>query len=168
MKNVQALALAALAAAPFAVPAYAAAAAPSDQAQIQRIYQQFTEAVRHRDVNAIMSFYVHDNSLFVYDVAPPRQYVGWDAYRADWKGILGAMNGPPQFTVRNLGVTVSGDAAYAHSDQDVRATFGKTPMHLLVRVTDVLRKIDGRWLIVQEHVSVPVDLKTGKAVWISH
>jgi len=30
------------------------------------------------------------------------------------------------------------------------------------RVTDVYRKIKGNWLIVREHVSVPVDLNTGK------
>jgi hypothetical protein len=34
---------------------------------------------------------------------------------------------------------------------------------LSVRVTDVLRKVNGKWLIVQEHVSVPVDLATAKA-----
>jgi len=31
-----------------------------------------------------------------------------------------------------------------------------------VRVTDVYRKVGGAWLIVLEHVSVPVDLGTGK------
>jgi hypothetical protein len=34
--------------------------------------------------------------------------------------------------------------------------------HELVRVTDVYRKLKGKWLIVQEHVSVPVDLATQK------
>jgi hypothetical protein len=28
-------------------------------------------------------------------------------------------------------------------------------------VSDVYRKLHGRWLIVQEHVSVPVDLDAG-------
>jgi ketosteroid isomerase-like protein len=36
------------------------------------------------------------------------------------------------------------------------------PIDLTVRVTDVYRKINGTWLIVHEHVSVPVDLDTGK------
>jgi hypothetical protein len=34
-------------------------------------------------------------------------------------------------------------------------------------VTDVYRKIKGKWLIVQEHVSFPVDLATGKADLLS-
>ena len=36
---------------------------------------------------------------------------------------------------------------------------GKT-LDLTVRVTDVYRKIGGKWLIVHERVSVPVDLTT--------
>jgi ketosteroid isomerase-like protein len=38
-----------------------------------------------------------------------------------------------------------------------------SPMEMTVRVTDVYRKMDDKWLIVQEHASVPVDLTTGKA-----
>ena len=33
-------------------------------------------------------------------------------------------------------------------------------MDLVVRVSDVYRKQAGKWLIVQEHVSVPLDAKT--------
>ena len=33
---------------------------------------------------------------------------------------------------------------------------------MTVRVSDVYRKTGGAWWIVQEHVSVPVDLDTGK------
>jgi ketosteroid isomerase-like protein len=38
---------------------------------------------------------------------------------------------------------------------------------LVVRVTDVFRKLDGHWRIVQEHVSFPVDVSTGKADLLS-
>ena len=37
-----------------------------------------------------------------------------------------------------------------------------SPGEITVRVSDVYRKIGGKWLIVQEHVSVPVDLATAK------
>jgi ketosteroid isomerase-like protein len=36
-----------------------------------------------------------------------------------------------------------------------------------VRTTDVFRKTGGKWLIVHEHNSVPVDLATGKADMMS-
>jgi ketosteroid isomerase-like protein len=36
-------------------------------------------------------------------------------------------------------------------------------VEIAVRVTDGFQKIDGKWLIVHEHVSVPIDLNTGMA-----
>ena len=38
---------------------------------------------------------------------------------------------------------------------------------LVFRFTDVLRKMNGKWLIVHEHLSFPVDPETGKADFFS-
>ena len=55
----------------------------------------FAADVRAEDVNAIMRIYATDG-LFVFDVVPPRQYVGVAAYRKDWTGLLASMKGPDQ------------------------------------------------------------------------
>jgi hypothetical protein len=34
---------------------------------------------------------------------------------------------------------------------------------MVIRTTDCVRKVKGKWLIVHEHNSVPVDPATGKA-----
>jgi ketosteroid isomerase-like protein len=34
-------------------------------------------------------------------------------------------------------------------------------LDMTLRVTDVYQRIRGRWLVIHEHVSVPVDLDTG-------
>ncbi|MGB8909467.1 MAG: nuclear transport factor 2 family protein [Candidatus Cybelea sp.] len=139
-----------------------ASAASDDNAQINALYQSFATAFRHKDVDAIMALYPRGQTLFVFDAGPPRQHVGWDDYRKDWVGFFGSMKGSPTFSIGDLGVTISGDVAYTHSIQRVTATVGKKTMTANVRVTDVLRKMDGKWLIVQEHVSVPVDFNTLK------
>jgi ketosteroid isomerase-like protein len=63
---------------------------------------------------------------------------------------------------------VIGSVAYSHSIQIGKFT-GKDgyKMDLVVRVTDVYRKLKGKWLIAQEHVSVPVDLATQKPDFLS-
>ena len=33
-------------------------------------------------------------SLFVFDVTPPRQYVGFDAYKKDFEDFFAALAGP--------------------------------------------------------------------------
>lgn len=141
-------------------------AQPDDKAAIGALYQQFASAFRHKDVDAIMSVYVHDNTLFVFDVTTPREHVGWDNYRADWKETFAGMKGNPGFTIGELRIAMRGDVAYTSSIQTVSGNMGK--LHkLVVRVTDVLRKVSGKWLIVQEHVSVPVDVNTLKPDFMS-
>jgi ketosteroid isomerase-like protein len=143
-------------------------AAASDQSQIQALYQRFATAFRNRDLNGVMSVYVHDDSLFVFDITPPRQYIGWNAYREDWRNLFSTLKGPVNFSILDSHITTSGDVAYTHSAQDLRARMANGHMvHLIVRVTDVLRRMGGKWLIVQEHVSVPVDIATGKADLLS-
>jgi ketosteroid isomerase-like protein len=83
--------------------------------------------------------------LFVFDVTPPREIVGWDNYRKDWQELFAASPGPVKFSVSDLVISDAGTVAYSQ-----------------LRVTDVYRRIHGEWLIVQEHVSVPADLPTGK------
>ena len=135
----------------------------SDEAQIRALEDSFAAAVRAKDVDAIMKVYVPDDSLFVFDVTPPRQYVGAAAYRKDWEDLLNDIEGPIKFEITDLAVTVDGNIGYSHS---VQTMSGKNKrgdvVDLTVRVTDAYRKIDGHWLVTMEHVSVPVDLATGE------
>lgn len=146
----------------------ASADQPSEVTQVAALYDRLSSAARNKDLDGIMALYVRENSLFVFDVSPPREYVGWNAYRGDWKSLFDSFKGPIHFTIADLGIATSGDVAYTHSLQRVSGTSSKgEQVHLTVRVTDVLRKIGGRWLIVQEHASVPVDPDTGEADWDS-
>jgi ketosteroid isomerase-like protein len=151
------------AAAPTATAAAAKPAGPSDKAQILALEKGFVAAFNKKDVAKIMSYYAKKD-LFVFDVVPPREYVGWDAYKKDWEGLLEAFPGPLSVTMSELSVTVVGSIAYGHGIQDANFTLKDgTKVETVVRVTDVYRKTAGRWQIVQEHVSVPVDLTTMKA-----
>ena len=144
--------------------------ASDDNAQINALYQQFTTAFRRKDVTGIMAVYEPGPNLFVFDVTTPRQHVGSDSYKADWKDTFASVKDSsiPSFGISDLNVTISGDVAYSHSIQHLSATMTKSGhMSLTVRVTDVLRKINGKWLIVQEHVSVPIDFNTMKPDFMS-
>jgi uncharacterized protein (TIGR02246 family) len=138
-------------------------AASADEAQIKNLFDQFMAACNAKDVNAIMKFYVADETLLVFDVVPPRQYAGANAYRKDWEEFAAIFKGPSKCEISDLSITADGAMAFAHSIQRVTGTDTKDkPVDLTVRVTDVFRKTNGNWLVVHEHVSVPVDLDTGK------
>ncbi len=134
-----------------------------DEAKIRMLEDKFAAAVNAKDVGAIMSVYVPNETLFVFDVIPPRQYVGAQAYRKDWTDFMAMFKGPVQLQISELTVQADGKMGWGHSIQHVTGTDTKgQPIDLTVRVTDVYRKINGNWLIVHEHVSIPVDLDTGK------
>jgi uncharacterized protein (TIGR02246 family) len=141
-----------------------AQAQSKDEQAIRALEDQFAAAFRAKDTNAIMKVYVPGSDLFVFDVVPPRQYAGSDAYQEDWKKLFDALRGPVQFEIADLSITTDGKLAYSHSIQHVAGTnLDGSPMEMTVRVTDCYRKMNGKWLIAVEHISVPVDISTGKA-----
>lgn len=149
-----------LAASMAALPAFASA---KDEAAIRALETRFAAAFNAKDLDAIMKVYVPDDSLLVFDVVPPRQYAGPSAYRKDWQELLGLFPGPLKFEISDLHVVAAGTLGYGYSIQHLTGADAKgQTIDLTVRVTDVYRKIKGHWLVVHEHVSVPVDLATGK------
>jgi ketosteroid isomerase-like protein len=139
-------------------------ATPNDEAQIRTLERRFADAFRAKDVDGVMANYEHSGNLVFFDVVPRREYLGWDAYKKDWQGLFAAIDGPVTFEVNDFTVNVDGNLAYSYSFQHHIAKMKAGGLNDgTVRVTDVYRKSGGKWLIVQEHVSVPVDPQTGKA-----
>lgn len=82
MKSVIALSLVFATTAAF-LPGSGAFAASNDDAQIRALYDQFSSAFNAKSVDAIMKLFAPGKELVVFDVVPPREYVGADAYRKD-------------------------------------------------------------------------------------
>jgi ketosteroid isomerase-like protein len=140
-----------------------ARAQTKDEQAIRALEDQFAAAAGAKNLDAIMKVYVPGNDLFVFDVGVPRQHVGWEDYKKDWQDYFALFRGPIKFFISDLSIESDGKIAYGHSIQHASGTgTDGTSMDMVVRVTDVYRKIDGKWLIVQEHVSVPIDFSTGK------
>jgi len=135
-----------------------------DEAAIRMLENRFAAAFNAGDIDAMMKNYVADKTLVVFDVVPPRQHLGADEYRRAWEGFFTHFKDRPKITINDLVITVEGNLGFGHSIQHVTGTdIQGHPVDRTVRVTDGYRKIGGNWMIVLEHVSVPVDLKTGMA-----
>jgi ketosteroid isomerase-like protein len=145
-----------------------AASASSDKDAIAALLERGRKAFDAHDVNAVMANYAPGDQLFVFDVVPPREYPSWEAYKKDWQELFELFPGPIHNTISEVSITVDGSTAYSHSvEAGTMTAKDGTTSKLTVRMTDVYRKIGGKWLIVLEHVSVPVDLGTGKADLLS-
>ena len=143
-------------------------AANADKAAIQALEDTYNEGFNSKDVDKVMSVYVPGKQLFVFDVVPPREYRGWEAYKKDFEGLFSAFPGPIKNTISEQTIHVVGSLAYGHNIQTGEFT-GKDgkKIKIVARTTDIYRKINGKWLIVEEHNSVPVDLDTMKPDLVS-
>ena len=110
--------------------------------------------------------YVAGDELFVFDSDLPRQHKGWDSYRKDW-GLFTNSASDASVEVEDLGITVEGTAAFSHSLEHLTWTRKKDGSRgeMLLSVTDAYRRIGGKWLIVMEHWSIPV--QDGKGVLVA-
>ncbi|MGB7264398.1 MAG: nuclear transport factor 2 family protein [Terracidiphilus sp.] len=136
-----------------------AQAQAKDEQAIRALETKFAMAFVAKDVDAIMKFYAPGDQLLVFDLITPRQYAGWDAYKKDWQDTFALMKDTPEFDTQDLGITTDGKLAWSHSIQHAKWTgTDGAPFEMTVRVTDCYKKIDGKWLIVLEHVSVPIDM----------
>ena len=76
---------------------------------------------------------------------------------------------PLKLNVMDLSITIAGKIAYSHSIQHLSCTNKDgSPVEMNASVTDVYRKIGGKWLIVLEHLSVPIHIATGRAEMMSN
>jgi len=141
-----------------------AVGAPDDEAAIRALEDKFTTAFNAGDIDAMMKNYILDKSLVVFDVVLPGKHQGADAYRKAWTGFFAHFQGKPKIAIADLSITVDGNLAFSHSIQHVTGIdLQGHPVDRTVRVTDGYRKTGSNWLIILEHISVPVDLTTGKA-----
>jgi ketosteroid isomerase-like protein len=133
-----------------------------DEDRIRAIIDDRVEALRARDANALRSHDAPD--ILSYDVVNPLRYAGSDALQNRAESWISAFNGPVGCEIRDLGIAVGGDVAFAHSLNRVTGTTadGGT-INMWARATVCFRKFDGAWLVTHEHTSVPFDPLTGSA-----
>jgi uncharacterized protein (TIGR02246 family) len=127
---------------------------PSNQAQIRQLMDHWAEAIRSKDVDRVMSQYTPDIEAF--DLAPPLQYQGADAYRKNWEAWFPTFRGAIGYEIRDLNIVASDDIAFSHSVNRITGTrTDNEQTDVWVRATVCFRKIRGKWKIVHEHQSVP-------------
>jgi len=61
-----------------------AATTNNDEAEIKALLDRWAKAFEAHDIDGIMSIYASGDAVIAYDVVPPLQYKGKEAYRKDY------------------------------------------------------------------------------------
>lgn len=136
-----------------------------DEAAIRAVLNHWAEAFRARNVDGIMSVYAPGDAVVAYDIVPPLEYRGNDAYRKDYEQFLAMFDGPLGLEFREMRIVAGHDVAFMNSLEHMTGNMkGGQKMDTWVRATSGFQKIDGKWKIVHDHISVPTEFDAGKAV----
>jgi ketosteroid isomerase-like protein len=135
----------------------------SDKQLIIALEHGLIEATNTKNVNGMMSYYDGTDRLIIFDAIPPLKYSGTEAWRKNLEGFVAAYN-PGILEITELQIVNDGKIGYAHSIQHFTGTdkSGKK-VEMAFRVTDCLEKENGKWKIVHEHNSMPIDYASGRA-----
>jgi len=129
---------------------------------IRQRVEDLVRAIRAKDIDSVVSLYAPD--LVSFDIAPPLRYFGADGKRRTWQKAFAALSGPIAYEVRDLNVTTQGELAVVHSLNHIDAALPSGHIEMWLRWTACFRQVDGVWLVVHDHVSVPANLAHGQAV----
>jgi ketosteroid isomerase-like protein len=109
-----------------------------------------------------MSMYAPE--VIAYDIVPPLQYVGADAYRKDYEQFLAQYDRPLEVEFQDLKVAVGDSVAFAYGLERFNGTLKNgQKQDVWLRFSSCFREINGKWLDVHDHVSVPTNLENGTA-----
>ncbi len=127
-----------------------------DEVAVRNVIESWTAAVRRKDLGGILRN--HSPDIVMFDVPPPFQSKGLDAYKKSWDLFFSWSDDPVPFDVTEMSITAGHEVAFAVATMRCAepGPDGKQKS-LDFRLTVGLRKIDGQWTITHEHHSIPAD-----------
>ena len=135
----------------------------STESEIRAVFERRAEAMRLKDIDRLMALYAPE--VVYFDLVPPLQYAGWNALRERFSDWFEGWEGPIGMETGDLIISTSGDIAVAWMLLRASGTRKNgREVGYWVRTTNSCRRSDGVWLITHEHVSLPVDMASGRAV----
>jgi ketosteroid isomerase-like protein len=133
-----------------------------DEADVRQVIDRLVGAIGAMDVEGLEACFTAD--IVSFDVEPPLQHVGVEAKLRNWRGAFTVFQPPLEYELRDLTITVGEDVAFAHAINRLRGSLNGNQVGPWVRWTAGFRKVDGKWLIAHDQVSVPVDLTSSTAL----
>ncbi len=133
----------------------------ASQSELEAFLESYSGAIREKDIERLMSLYSPD--IVYFDVVPPLRYAGSDAVRRNFLRWLATWESPIGVELRDRRIFIGGDVATAHMLHRTSGTLkdGRA-VDYWVRLTVCCQHSQRGWRIAHEHVSLPVDVASGR------
>src|SRR5262249_54720745 len=126
---------------------------PRTEVEVARVLSRMVEVVARRDVDAAVSLFADDPDVFLQGTGVDEARVGRAAIREQIVRDLTQAEAL-SWTMLPQSISAAGSVAWTAGDILIRVTMGGRTMDLPHRLTMVLERRGGTWLILQMHLSV--------------
>lgn len=127
----------------------------TDEAEIRDLVENWARAVRTKNLHGILAD--HSPEILMFDVPPPAQSMGLEAYKKTWDVFFSWFQDSGIFNIEEMKITAGNDVAFVTALMRCGGTEASgEKVELQFRLTIGLRKVGGRWTVVHEHHSIPV------------
>jgi ketosteroid isomerase-like protein len=134
----------------------------ADETLIRELLEKWADATRFGNTDEVLANHASDVTIF--DVLPPLKHEGADAYRKSWDEWQPTTEGPGLFEIHDLKITAGQDIAFAHCFIHCGGTQPDgRKFEDWVRATFCFHKMEGKWLITHQHISMPIGKRVGNS-----
>jgi len=128
----------------------------TDEAAIRDLVENWAKAVRTRNLDGILAN--HSPDILMFDVPPPMQSKGMEAYKKTWERFFSWSRDSGVFDINKMDITAGNDVAFVIALMrcaGVKANAEREELEF--RLTIGLRKIGSQWIVIHEHHSIPAN-----------
>jgi uncharacterized protein (TIGR02246 family) len=128
----------------------------AEKISISSLCDQYSKAWSTEDIDMFSAMFAHTGDLVIFDGSST--YRGWET----WKNRLissfpSAQDVKVSFRDQKIQINARGDAAFLTASEDVSYVENAKSFDFKgMRVTWIIVKMEGKWLIIHGHWSVPV------------
>jgi len=125
-----------------------------NEAAIRELVESWARAVRAKDLDGILAN--HSTDMLMFDVPPPLQSKGIEAYKKTWELFFSWSNDPVVFDIKDMNIIAGSDVAFVAALMRCAGTEKNGErIELEFRLTIGLRRIGDQWMVLHEHHSIP-------------
>ncbi|TDW76615.1 YybH family protein [Kribbella pratensis] len=132
------------------------------EVDIRERIDSLLDAVRTGDLETLRTVFAPN--IVSFDIEAPLRHLGEEKKMSNWEQMFTVLQVPFEYETRDLTVFVDGSLAIVYSLNHMNASIGTGgKIDYWLRWTSAWQKIDGQWMIVHDHVSVPTYFPEGRA-----
>ena len=124
------------------------------EAEVMEVLKQLIEGYKKHDIDGLLALYASDHDMITIGTGIDEKRIGLVGRRAQLERDFAQVE---EISIEIIwhSVSTAGSVAWVASDVIARGKVGDKGTSIPMRATFVLEKRNGKWLIMQSHISIP-------------